>query len=89
MEYGRICKEKYQAYVCGSDRNIRPSGTRPLDSCQVCIGKPRYRPIDGSPLDGYSDPNRNIWQISLEEQIFYIVAIIGVEAAAIFQRNLT
>jgi hypothetical protein len=29
MEYGRICKKKYLTYVCGSDRNIRPSVTRP------------------------------------------------------------
>jgi hypothetical protein len=29
MEYGRICKIKYLTYVCSSDRNIRPSGTRP------------------------------------------------------------
>jgi hypothetical protein len=29
MEYGRICKKKHLTYVCGSDRNIRPSVTRP------------------------------------------------------------
>jgi hypothetical protein len=28
MVYGRICKKKYLTYVCGSDRNIRPSVTR-------------------------------------------------------------
>jgi hypothetical protein len=28
-EYGRICKKKYLTNVCGSDRNIRPSGTLP------------------------------------------------------------
>jgi hypothetical protein len=28
MEYGRTCKKKYLTYVCGSDRNIRPSVTR-------------------------------------------------------------
>jgi hypothetical protein len=27
--YGRICKKKYLTYDCGSDRNIRPLGTRP------------------------------------------------------------
>jgi hypothetical protein len=30
------------------------------------IGKPRYRPMGGSPWDGYSGPNRNIWQILLK-----------------------
>jgi hypothetical protein len=29
MEYCKICKKNYLTYVCGSDRNIRPSVTRP------------------------------------------------------------
>jgi hypothetical protein len=32
MEYGRICRKKYLTYVCGSDWNIHPEGTRPFRS---------------------------------------------------------